>query len=116
MKICPGRDRVGSLQFYGSKHIRASPTTFIDAPNRIGHSFRMSEPTTVFRARVPARRLQHAEKVLCKLGLKSPDAVHILLAQTEIQQGLPFEIGAQPKPLLSSEVQAEAWTEAFGAY
>jgi antitoxin component of RelBE/YafQ-DinJ toxin-antitoxin module len=76
----------------------------------------MSDPTTVFRTRVPTRRLQRAERILRKLGLKPGDAFNILLAQIEIRQGFPFEIGALPKPLLSAEEQAAAWTEALGAY
>jgi hypothetical protein len=40
----------------------------------------------------------------------------MLLAQIEIRQGLPFEVSTEPKPLLSAEEQAVAWTEAFGAY
>jgi addiction module RelB/DinJ family antitoxin len=78
--------------------------------NRINHS------TTIFRARVPARRLQRAEKILRKLGLRPADAVNILLAQIEIRQGLPFEVSTQPKPLLSAGEQAAQWTKAFGAY
>ncbi|MBM3834130.1 MAG: hypothetical protein FJ403_12850 [Verrucomicrobia bacterium] len=76
----------------------------------------MSHQTTVLRARVPARRLQRAEKILHKLGLKPADAVNILLAQIELKRGLPFEIGTLSQPLLSAEAQADAWTEAFGAY
>ena len=76
----------------------------------------MSEPTAVVRTRVPARRLQRAERVLRKLGLTPADAVNMLLAQIEIRQGLPFEVRVQGRPLLSSEEQGAAWTEAFDAY
>jgi len=76
----------------------------------------MSETTTVVRTRVPVRRLQRAEKILHKLGLTPSEAVNMMLAQIEIRQGLPFEVSAQPKPLLSAEEQSAAWTEAFGAY
>ena len=76
----------------------------------------MSDPTTVVRTRVPARRLQRAEKILRKLGLTPADAVNMLLAQIEIRHCLPFEVSARSKPLLSSDDQAAAWTEAFGAY
>jgi addiction module RelB/DinJ family antitoxin len=76
----------------------------------------MSEPTAVVRTRVPARRLQRAERVLRKLGLTPADAVNMLLAQIEIRQGLPFEGRVQGRPLLSGEEQGAAWTEAFGAY
>jgi addiction module RelB/DinJ family antitoxin len=48
--------------------------------------------TAILRAKVPARRLQRAEKILQKLGLTPTDAVNILLAQIEIRHGLPFEI------------------------
>jgi addiction module RelB/DinJ family antitoxin len=76
----------------------------------------MSEQTAVVRTRVPARRLQRAEKILQKLGLTPADAVNMLLAQIEMRKGLPFEVGLQSKPLLSAEEQAAEWTEAFGAY
>ncbi|MBI2946979.1 MAG: type II toxin-antitoxin system RelB/DinJ family antitoxin [Verrucomicrobia bacterium] len=76
----------------------------------------MNDTTTVIRARVPARRLQRAQKILRKLGLTADDAVNMLLAQIEIRNGLPFEVSTQPKPLLTAQEQAAAWTEAFGAY
>lgn len=76
----------------------------------------MSKTTTVVRTRVPARRLQRAEKILHKLGLTPSEAVNMLLAQIEIRRGLPFEVSTLPKPLLSSEEQAAVWTEALGAY
>jgi len=76
----------------------------------------MKEPTAVVRTRVPARRLQRAEKILQKLGLTPAEAVNMLLAQIEIRNGLPFDVNLKSKPLLSAEEQATAWTEAFGAY
>jgi addiction module RelB/DinJ family antitoxin len=76
----------------------------------------MADETVLFRARVPARRLKRAQKVLEKLGLKPGDALNMLLAQIEIQQALPFEVTTSPKPLLSAEEQAAQWTEALGAY
>ncbi len=76
----------------------------------------MAESTTLFRARVPASRLRRAEKILNKLGMKPGDAFNMMLAQIELREGLPFEVGRQSKPLLSAEEQADAWREAFGAY
>jgi len=76
----------------------------------------MSDSTAVVRTRVPARRLQRAEKILHELGLTPSDALNMLLAQIEIRQGLPFEISTRPNPLVSAEEQAAVWTEAFGAY
>lgn len=76
----------------------------------------MGEPTAIVRTRVPARRLQRAEKFLGKLGLTPADAVIMLLAQIEIRQGLPFEVSVRHKSLLSAEEQAAAWTEALGEY
>ena len=70
--------------------------------------------TILFRTRVPAKRLKNAEKILDQLGLKPGDAFNMLLAQIELHKGLPFPVSTQP--LLSSEEQAKAWTEAFGAY
>lgn len=72
--------------------------------------------TRILHAKVPARRLQRAERILRKLGLTPADAVNMLLAQIELRQGLPFEVNSQPKPLLSAEEQATVWTEAYGAY
>lgn len=76
----------------------------------------MASATTLFRARVPARRLKNAEKILAQLGLKPGDAFNMLLAQIEMRKGIPFELTTQPEPLLSAEQQAEAWTEAMGEY
>lgn len=76
----------------------------------------MGTETVLLRARVPAKRLRQAEKVLQKLGLKPGDAINMMLAQIELRQALPFEVTANPKPLLSANEQAKEWTEAFGAY
>jgi len=76
----------------------------------------MSQTTTKFLAQVPAQRLRRAERILKKLGLTPADAVNLLLAQIEICRGLPFEVSMTPKPLLSADEQATAWTEAFGVY
>lgn len=76
----------------------------------------MAEETVLLRARVPARRLKRAEKVLEKLGLNPGDAVNMLLAQIELRQALPFDVTTNPKPLFSAEEQAEEWTKAFGSY
>jgi antitoxin component of RelBE/YafQ-DinJ toxin-antitoxin module len=80
-------------------------------PEQIAH---MSDSMTIVRARVPARRLRRAGKILDKFGLKPDDAFNMLLAQIELRQGLPFAVGMNP--LLSAEEQADAWTEAYGAY
>jgi addiction module RelB/DinJ family antitoxin len=76
----------------------------------------MSESTILFRARVPARRLQRAERILDKLGLKPSDALNMMLAQIELRNGLPFDLRLENKPLLSAEEQAAAWKETLGAY
>lgn len=88
----------------------------IDAAQRTGQIQPMSAATAIVRTRVPARRLQRAERILHRLGLTPADAVNMLLAQIEIRQGLPFEVCTQPTPLLSVGEQAAAWTEALGAY
>lgn len=75
----------------------------------------MSSSTTLFRARVPKQRLQRAEKVLARLGLKPGDAFNMMLAQIELRQGVPFAVTTQP-PLATGSEQAQAWTEALGAY
>ena len=76
----------------------------------------MTSETVLFRARVPARRLRNATKILDQLGLKPGDAFNILLAQIEVRKGLPFELTTQPKAMLSAEEQGENWTHAFGPY
>jgi addiction module RelB/DinJ family antitoxin len=77
----------------------------------------MAANTTLFRVRVPAKRLKNAEKILAQLGMKPGDAFNMLLAQIELRKGVPFEITTQPRPVFSSsEEQGVEWTEAFGAY
>lgn len=76
----------------------------------------MPSNTTLFRARVPARRLKNAEKILSQLGMKPGDAFNMLLAQIELRKGLPFQVSIEPVAVLSSDEQATAWTEALGAY
>ena len=70
--------------------------------------------TTLFRTRVPTRRLQAASRVLDRLGLKPGDAFNMLLAQIEIRKALPFEVTS--KPLLTAEQQGEEWADSFGEY
>lgn len=76
----------------------------------------MAETTTLLRARVPKARLQRAEKILARLGLKPTDAVNMFLAQIEIRGDMPFAVTTQPKPLMTSEEQADAWNGSLGAY
>lgn len=75
-----------------------------------------AQPTSLFRARVPAARLQKAEEILARLGMKPGDAFNMLLAQIELREGLPFEITTRPPVLLTPEQQAAEWQEALGAY
>jgi len=76
----------------------------------------MAANTTLFRSRVPTHRLKKAEKILEQLGMKPGDAFNMLLAQIELRKGLPFDVTTRPTPVLSSNEQASAWTEALGAY
>ena len=76
----------------------------------------MAANTILFRARVPAARLKKAEKILGQLGMKPGDAFNMLLAQIELRKGLPFDVTTQPPPMLSTDEQATAWTEATGGY
>lgn len=76
----------------------------------------MATNTTLFRARVPARRLKRAAKILDRLGIKPGDAFNMLLAQIELRKGLPFDLTTQASPVLSADEQAAAWTGALGAY
>jgi addiction module RelB/DinJ family antitoxin len=72
--------------------------------------------TMVIRTRVPKRRLKSAEKVLGRLGLKPGEAFNLLLAQIEINGGLPFAVSTKPQRMLTAEEQGEEWRRAFGDY
>lgn len=76
----------------------------------------MSSDTTLFRARVPTARLRRVEKILAKMGTTPGGALNMLLAQVELQEGLPFAVAARPGPLLTAEDQASAWTASLDAY
>jgi addiction module RelB/DinJ family antitoxin len=75
-----------------------------------------SETTSLFRVRVPEKRLRKAEKILARLGMKPGDAFNMLLAQIELREGLPFEVITRPPVVLDPEQQAAEWQEALGAY
>lgn len=75
-----------------------------------------SETTSLFRVRVPEKRLRKAEKILARLGMKPGDAFNMLLAQIELREGLPFEVTTRPPVVLEPEQQAAEWQEALGAY
>ena len=75
-----------------------------------------SETTSLFRVRVPEKRLRKAEKILARLGMKPGDAFNMLLAQIELREGLPFEVTTRPPAVLDPEQQAAEWQEALGAY
>jgi addiction module RelB/DinJ family antitoxin len=75
-----------------------------------------SETTSLFRVRVPEKRLRKAEKILARLGMKPGDAFNMLLAQIELREGLPFEVTTRPPVVLDPEQQAAEWQEAVGAY
>ena len=75
-----------------------------------------SETTSLFRVRVPEKRLRKAEKILARLGMKPGEAYNMLLAQIELREGLPFEVTARPPVVLDPEQQAAEWQEALGTY
>ena len=52
----------------------------------------MAQPTTLFRARVPTRRLRKAEMILSRLGLKPSDAFNMFLAKIEEEDDFPFDV------------------------
>jgi antitoxin component of RelBE/YafQ-DinJ toxin-antitoxin module len=56
----------------------------------------IAENTVLFRARVPRKRLEHAEKELSRLGLKPGDAFKMLLAQIELRESVPFSLTTKP--------------------
>jgi addiction module RelB/DinJ family antitoxin len=76
----------------------------------------MATKTTLFRARVPKARLQRAENILARMGLKPGDAFNLLLAQVELRKALPFEVTTNPGNLLTPQEQAAVWNKAFDAY
>ncbi len=75
-----------------------------------------AETTSLFRVRVPEKRLRKAEKILARLGMKPGDAFNMLLAQIELREALPFEVTTRPPVVLGPEEQAAEWQEALGAY
>jgi addiction module RelB/DinJ family antitoxin len=76
----------------------------------------MAAETMLFRARVPSRRYKKVEKILGQLGLKPGEAFNMLLAQIELREGLPFDVGMKSRTVLSAEEQASEWTNALGKY
>jgi addiction module RelB/DinJ family antitoxin len=74
------------------------------------------EKAVLVRARVPAKRLRNAERILGQLGLKTSDAINMLMAQVELRQGLPFDMTVTGARMLPAETQAAEWAEALGAY
>ena len=76
----------------------------------------MDGSTTLFRTRVPKKRLKRAEKILSRLGLKPGEAFNMLLAQVELREALPFAVSVHPGSILPPEEQAGAWNDSFGAY
>jgi addiction module RelB/DinJ family antitoxin len=72
--------------------------------------------TTLFRTQVPKKRLKSAERVLGRLGLDPGGAFNLLLAQIEINGGLPFAVSTRPQRVLQAEEQADEWNHAFGNY
>jgi addiction module RelB/DinJ family antitoxin len=88
----------------------------IDHWQLAGHGRGMRHATTTFKMTVPNARFKKANAVLEKLGLSAGDAFNLMLAQIEIQKGLPFHVSLQPQTLLTAEAQAEEWTKAYGAY
>jgi len=77
---------------------------------------KVHETSVLVQARVPAGRLRNAEHILAKMGLKTGDAINILMAQVELRQGLPFDMFLGCRPNLSADAQAGEWTEALGEY
>jgi len=74
------------------------------------------ETSVLVRARVPSRRLRNAEHILAKMGLKTSDAINILMAQVELRQGLPFDMYLGSRTTLTADAQAGEWTEVLGEY
>ena len=81
-----------------------------------GHGKNMAQSTTTFKTTVPNARFKKANAVHEKLGLSAGDAFNLMLAQIEIQKGLPFAVSLHTKTLLTAEEQAGEWTKAYGAY
>ena len=76
----------------------------------------MRDKSVLVRARVPALRLRKAEHVLGQLGLKTSDAINMLMAHVVLRQGLPFDMTVAGDRILTSAAQAAEWTEALGEY
>lgn len=69
---------------------------------------------TLFRARVPKRRLERAKKILSKAGLTPEHAFNLLLEELDRRQALPFDVTTNPT--LSAEKQAAVWARTFDSY
>ena len=75
------------------------------------------ETTTLFRARVPAKRLRRAERVFGRLGMRAGDAFNLFLAQVELRGDLPFVVTTKTEePLMKTVAQGKVWEEALGEY
>ena len=80
----------------------------------------MVTQSTLFRARVPARRLKKVGRILQRAGLTTGEAVNVFLAQVEINNGLPFKVSAEPAQaeaggglLRSTEQTMQFWNDLF---
>jgi addiction module RelB/DinJ family antitoxin len=77
----------------------------------------MKNTSVLLRARVPEQRYRNAERILDRLGMNPGDAVNLFMAQIELRQGLPFDVSLSGgERFISSDQQAQAWTEALGEY
>jgi addiction module RelB/DinJ family antitoxin len=72
--------------------------------------------STLFRARVPSDRLQRAEKIFSRLGIKTSDAFNMFLAQVELRKDMPFAITTNPDRLIPTADQGKIWDKALGEY
>ena len=76
----------------------------------------MKTTNALFRARVDAKRLERARKVLDRIGLNPGEAVNLFFAQVALRGDLPFTVTAHPERLQSDKNQADAWNDALGEY
>ncbi|MDR2463628.1 MAG: type II toxin-antitoxin system RelB/DinJ family antitoxin [Verrucomicrobiales bacterium] len=80
----------------------------------------MQTQTTLFRTRIPQKRLTEASGILEQLGLTPGEAFNALLAQIILRRGLPFiltlEYQESASTLLTAAQQAQVWEETLGEY
>jgi addiction module RelB/DinJ family antitoxin len=77
----------------------------------------MQAQTTLFRTRIPQKRLTEASGILEQLGITPGEAFNALLAQVILRRELPFALTLEHRDSpLTAVQQAQVWEETLGEY